>query len=184
MRFGGSNTGTQYGGYTFGINQAAVAITGGAIDGVVIGGVTPAAITGTVITANTNVVAPTGSSATPSFKFAGEVTGIYRGAAGAISFVTTTTPSFHFNGSELRVLSGCIFGITSSASDAVGTASDTRLGRGSAGVWKFMDANSMAANGVVATTMTSLGPVGSHTTIQEWLTIQNPSGTVRWIPCY
>lgn len=43
---------------------------------------------------------------------------------------------------------------------------------------------SIAANGVVATTMTSLGPTGSHTTIQEWLLVKNASGTSRWIPMY
>jgi hypothetical protein len=40
------------------------------------------------------------------------------------------------------------------------------------------------ANGIVATTMTSLGPAGSHTTVQEWLTITTHSGTTRYIPCY
>ena len=39
------------------------------------------------------------------------------------------------------------------------------------------------ANGTVATAMSSLGPVGSNTTIQEWLTI-NINGTVRYIPCF
>lgn len=40
------------------------------------------------------------------------------------------------------------------------------------------------ANGAVATTMTSLGPTGSHTTVQEWLTVTDASGTVRYIPAY
>lgn len=40
------------------------------------------------------------------------------------------------------------------------------------------------ANGSVATTMTSLGPTGSHTTIQEWFTVTNASGAVRYIPAY
>lgn len=52
------------------------------------------------------------------------------------------------------------------------------------GVVKFAQASSFTANGSVATTMTSLGPTGSHTTIQEWLTVQNSSGTVRYIPAY
>jgi hypothetical protein len=45
-------------------------------------------------------------------------------------------------------------------------------------------APSIAANGAVATTMTSLGPTGSHTTIQEWLVVKNASGVIRWIPMY
>lgn len=44
--------------------------------------------------------------------------------------------------------------------------------------------SSIAANGVVATTVTSLGPTGSHTTIQEWLLVKNTAGTSRWIPMY
>lgn len=40
------------------------------------------------------------------------------------------------------------------------------------------------ANGSVATAMSSLGPAGSHTTVQEWLTITDPAGTVRYIPCF
>ena len=39
------------------------------------------------------------------------------------------------------------------------------------------------ANGVVASTITSLGPTGSHTTIQEWLAI-NHGGVTRYIPLY
>lgn len=52
------------------------------------------------------------------------------------------------------------------------------------GLVKFNGTSHFSANGVVATTMTSLGPAGSHTTVQEWLTIQDASGTVRYIPCY
>lgn len=40
------------------------------------------------------------------------------------------------------------------------------------------------ANGSVATTVTSLGPTGSHTTIQEWLQVTDANGTIRYIPCY
>jgi hypothetical protein len=32
--------------------------------------------------------------------------------------------------------------------------------------------------------MSSLGPTGSHTTIQEWFTVKNASGTVRYIPAF
>jgi hypothetical protein len=41
-----------------------------------------------------------------------------------------------------------------------------------------------SANAAVATTMTSLGPTGSHTTVQEWLQITDAAGTVRYIPAY
>jgi hypothetical protein len=42
----------------------------------------------------------------------------------------------------------------------------------------------IVANGSVATTMSSLGPTGSHTTVQEWLTVKNAAGTTRYIPLY
>lgn len=43
--------------------------------------------------------------------------------------------------------------------------------------------DSTSANGTVATVLGSLGPAGSNTTVQEWLTI-NINGTVRYIPCF
>jgi formate/nitrite transporter FocA (FNT family) len=43
---------------------------------------------------------------------------------------------------------------------------------------------SFVANGAVATTVTSLGPTGSHTTIQEWLQVTDANGVIRWIPAY
>lgn len=43
--------------------------------------------------------------------------------------------------------------------------------------------DSTTANGVVATTFTSLGPAGANLTIQEWLTI-SINGTTRFIPCW
>ena len=43
--------------------------------------------------------------------------------------------------------------------------------------------DSTTANGTVATAMSSLGPVGSNTTIQEWLTI-DINGATRYIPCF
>lgn len=41
-----------------------------------------------------------------------------------------------------------------------------------------------AANGAVATSLTSLGPTGSHTTVQEWFTVLDSSGVQRWIPAF
>jgi hypothetical protein len=68
------------------------------------------------------------------------------------------------------------------------TGSDTNIDivftpQGS-GVVHFGTAGCFTANGSVATTMTSLGPTGSHTTIQEWLTVKNSSNVVRYIPAY
>jgi hypothetical protein len=43
--------------------------------------------------------------------------------------------------------------------------------------------DSTSANGAVATVLGSVGPAGSNTTVQEWLTI-NINGNVRYIPCW
>ena len=42
----------------------------------------------------------------------------------------------------------------------------------------------IAANGSVATVLGSLGPVGSHTAVQEWIAIKNASGVTRYIPAF
>lgn len=40
------------------------------------------------------------------------------------------------------------------------------------------------ANGTTATLLGSLGPTGSHTTVQTWLQIVDPAGATRYIPCF
>ncbi len=47
----------------------------------------------------------------------------------------------------------------------------------------FNTSQSWAVNSNVATTMTSLGPQGSHTTVQEWLVVVHGT-TARYIPTY
>ena len=41
-----------------------------------------------------------------------------------------------------------------------------------------------AQNGTVATSVTSLGPTGASTTVQEWLVVVNPNGFIRYIPAF
>ena len=62
-----------------------------------------------------------------------------------------------------------------SANIALGAGADALQVGGSAMI---------AANDSVATALSSVGPVGSHTTVQEWLAVKNPSGTVRYIPMF
>jgi hypothetical protein len=45
-------------------------------------------------------------------------------------------------------------------------------------------AGTFTADGTTATTMTALGPAGAHTTVQEWFTVTDAGGTVRYIPAY
>jgi hypothetical protein len=73
-------------------------------------------------------------------------------------------------------------GIGTSAATAINignSASTTTL----TGILKGA-AGAFTADGTTATTMTSLGPTGAHTTVQEWFTVTDASGTVRYIPAY
>lgn len=54
----------------------------------------------------------------------------------------------------------------------------------SSGLLQFASAGSFSANGAVATALTSVGPTGSHTTVQTWLTIVDNGGVTRYIPCF
>jgi len=45
-------------------------------------------------------------------------------------------------------------------------------------------AGAWTANGSVATAMSSLGPTGSHATIQEWFKVTDAAGNVRYIPAF
>jgi hypothetical protein len=40
------------------------------------------------------------------------------------------------------------------------------------------------ANGAVASTVTSLGPTGSSTTIRKWLSAVDNTGSTVYIPCF
>jgi hypothetical protein len=43
---------------------------------------------------------------------------------------------------------------------------------------------SWTSNGNTAVSLTALAPAGAHATVQEWLTITDPNGNVRYIPCF
>ncbi|WP_271087486.1 hypothetical protein [Hoeflea poritis] len=46
------------------------------------------------------------------------------------------------------------------------------------------NAGAFEANGSVSVSLTSVGPSGASTTVQEWLEILNNGGTARYIPCF
>jgi hypothetical protein len=39
-----------------------------------------------------------------------------------------------------------------------------------------------AANGSVATVLGSVGPAGSHTTVQKWIAVKDSTGTTLYVP--
>ena len=47
-----------------------------------------------------------------------------------------------------------------------------------------LGSGAFTANGSTAVSLTSIAPSGAHATVQEWLTITDSSGTVRYIPCF
>lgn len=121
-----------------------------------------------VQTADGTIIKITTTSATP-------------GAATAISLVvpgySTSPPSnpvSTLNGSG----SGLTINLTWTAQTTmqIGAASGLLIKFGSTGAW--------SANGSIATALSSVGPTGSHTTVQEWFTVTNASGVVRYIPAF
>jgi hypothetical protein len=109
------------------------AITGGTIDGAVIGGTTPAAGTFTVV----------------------------NGATGSALLVKAAT------GQSLQL----------------GNADGIALLVGS-GTVQFKASASFSANGSVATVLGSVGPAGSHTSVQKWLTILDNTGATLYVPAF
>lgn len=64
-----------------------------------------------------------------------------------------------------------------------GTLTSAALNGFSGGPVKFTS-TSFSSNAAIATALSSVGPTGSHTTVQEWLTVKNGSGVTRYIPCF
>lgn len=101
-------------------------------------------------------------------------------------FITSLAGPIAFNAKTSILLLSNSAGVGDYGSTVAGTwtfNNSVVLGS-STGTLKVGGSGMTIANGAVATTMTSLGPAGSHTTIQEWMVVSNPSGTVRYIPLY
>ncbi|MGH6625151.1 MAG: hypothetical protein ACRECD_01165 [Burkholderiaceae bacterium] len=76
-------------------------------------------------------------------------------------------------------------GVITLAAESAGTGSaNIDLALSPLGTGRIKIANGMTANGTVATALSSVGPTGASTTVQEWLAIKNAAGTVRYIPCF
>jgi hypothetical protein len=124
-----------------------------------------------------------GTSGAPSIAFASSpTTGWYLDTGtGRIVTRVAGADACGFLGNNLILPSGGKVVWTSGGVTATG---DTVIQRGSAGVVQFASANSFSANGSVATVLGSLGPTGSHTTVQKWLTIQDNGAVVGYIPMF
>lgn len=123
-----------------------------------------------------------GSAAAPSITFTNAPTNGFFNSAGNLCLSMGGSQRWFWDTSGgLNATGNQSITMGSASVLTIGTAA---LAQGAVGVFKFTAAGSFSANGSVATSMTSLGPAGSHTTIQTWLTIVDSAGTTRYIPCY
>lgn len=76
------------------------------------------------------------------------------------------------------------FGSTTASNISLQTNSIAALIIDTSQIVEFASANSFSTPASVATSLGSIGPVGSHTTVQTWLTVKDNSGTTRYIPCF
>jgi hypothetical protein len=122
------------------------------------------------------------------------------GAGGSVAMVGGAGGSTSGNGGQVAIISGGSTvgdsGVTRllSGDAASGDSGAVRIQTGAAsgtrgdvvidgGSVQF-GATQFAANAAVATVLGSVGPVGSHTTVQEWFAVKNSGGTVRYIPAF
>ena len=63
-----------------------------------------------------------------------------------------------------------------------GESDATILFTGSSTLLSTLQPLSTVANGSVATALSSIGPTGAHTTVQEWFAIPDLNGTIRYVP--
>jgi hypothetical protein len=96
----------------------------------------------------------------------------WSGTANGAAFTFSTTPNTTTTLAEAMR-------IQPSGGLSIGTTTDPGIGS------LIVNASLLhptSANGAVATVLGSVGPTGSHTTVQEWFPIKNSSGTVRYVP--
>lgn len=106
---------------------------------------------------------------------------------------------YEFNSTQIKASQTVSFvstgsmtvGTIAATSLALESNSATRLTLSSAGVMTLdpsvslvLGSGTLAANGVVATALSSVGPTGSHTTVQEWMLVTGTGAAARWIPMF
>ncbi|TAL08069.1 MAG: hypothetical protein EPO02_13840 [Nitrospirae bacterium] len=155
----------------------------------VYGGVTlTAAVTGTakmVLSTGASLVIPTCTDSNGQCL-------VFNAAAangGYMTFENNATPWADF-GSGAQLVGGYAatdLGFVTRAAGGVilfGTAGNAVATFDTSGYYNAKHSAQIVANGSTATALSSVGPTGSHTTVQEWFAIKNASGTVRYIPCF
>jgi hypothetical protein len=108
--------------------------------------------------------------------------------SGVVATYTVLDPPYDFSGSPPATLSataypsspgpctGVVFNVTWSARTLL-------TFNPSGGAVKF-GSGAFTANGSTVLALSNIGPSGAHATVQEWLTITDAGGTVRYIPAF
>ena len=52
------------------------------------------------------------------------------------------------------------------------------------GELQLLGPNAFVANGTTATSVTSVGPLNAHTTVQRWMVVMTPGGTQGFVPVF
>ena len=114
-----------------------------------------------------------------------------KGSDPIVLYTNATTPQVHVTHTASAVnrieLTGGAAGAPATViASAAGTSTniDFVLTPKGSGVLKFGTTGCFTANSTKATTLTSVGPAAANTTVQEWLTIKNSTGTTRYIPAW
>lgn len=118
----------------------------------------------------------------------------FRSAAGELTMTKTSASGVAFHGREVSnagfTLQSSSGAVTLKADLAASTmsfstnAGATALTIGATQIIQLNSANSFSANGAVVTSLTGVGPTGSHTTVQKWLTIVDNTGATVYIPAF
>ena len=87
---------------------------------------------------------------------------------------TGTFPAISVAGGTLG--SGLVLNLTWTAQTTLALQPGGGTIQAGSGAW--------TANGTTSVSLTALAPAGAHATVQEWLTIKDASGTVRYVPCF
>lgn len=148
-------------------------------------------------------LASSGAGTGGAVAIAGGVTGALGGVGGAIA-IAGGAGTGTSTGGAVSIAGGAITGLGASGNGGAltlsggvgggaGVGGALVLSGGSGGTVGMVTITGSAirvgsaqttANGSVATALSSVGPSGSHTTVQEWLVVQNSSGTARYIPLF
>jgi hypothetical protein len=105
----------------------------------------------------------------------------------ALASLVQTSAKGGTSASSAPCTSACtLYGGTGSGAEAdlTWTAGTTLQLSGGTTIVKLGSSAAWSANGSTSLSLTNIGPSGAHATVQEWLTITDSSGNVRYIPTF